>query len=75
MTDNDIDDLTKTVKVSARAQPEDKLQIVKSPQRQGLVACRIHKMGNMLLESLDRFLTSSASSKLLENELDSLDTL
>jgi potassium/sodium efflux P-type ATPase len=37
LPDADIDYLTKTVKVFARAQPEDKLQIVKSLQRQGLV--------------------------------------
>lgn len=37
LPDVDLDYLTKTVKVFARAQPEDKLQIVKSLQRQGLV--------------------------------------
>lgn len=38
LPDEGIDYLTKTVKVFARAQPEDKLQIVKSLQRQGLVS-------------------------------------
>lgn len=37
LPDDSMDYLTKTVKVFARAQPEDKLQIVKSLQRQGLV--------------------------------------
>ena len=34
----EIDAITRTVKVFARAQPEDKLTIVKSLQRQGLVS-------------------------------------
>eukprot|EP00924_Labyrinthula_sp_SR-Ha-C_P002375 snap_masked-scaffold_16-processed-gene-2.28-mRNA-1 protein AED:0.01 eAED:0.02 QI:0/0/0/1/1/1/2/0/1138 len=38
IAEEEIDHLTKTVKVFARAQPEDKLQIVKSLQRQGLVS-------------------------------------
>merc|ERR1719389_935018 len=35
--DNDMDSLTKRVRVFARAKPEDKLEIVKSLQRQGCV--------------------------------------
>ena len=38
LPDSEIDVLTRTVKVFARAQPEDKLTIVKSLQRQGLVS-------------------------------------
>jgi len=38
LPDDEIDQLTRTVKVFARAQPEDKLTIVASLQRQGLVS-------------------------------------
>lgn len=38
ITDHEIDSLTCRVRVFARAKPEDKLQIVKSLQRQGIVS-------------------------------------
>merc|ERR1719421_1014622 len=38
LPDDEMDALTHSVKVFARAKPEDKLEIVKSLQRQGLVA-------------------------------------
>merc|ERR1711953_340143 len=38
LSDPDFDDMTRKTKVFARAKPEDKLEIVKSLQRQGLVS-------------------------------------
>merc|ERR1712241_1427275 len=38
LTNDDMDDLTGSVRVFARAKPEDKLEIVRSLQRQGLVS-------------------------------------